>query len=118
MLVVAHLIIGLVVVASNGAAATLLWQIARRDEAVGGRAGQLLALARGSLALQVVVGVILAAGGAVGVAGHYLLALAAAVAAWVGFTRQKTSARPALDAAIASAVTALLALAALILGWR
>lgn len=118
MLVTAHLLVAFVVVASYGAAATLLWPQARQGAPVGGRAGQLLALARGSLTLQLGLGLALAAGGAVGAAAHYLAAMAAGVAAWVGFTRQRSAANPAREAALTSALVALLALAALLLGWR
>lgn len=118
MLATVHLILGAVVVVSNGAAAGLLAGLARRSAPVDGRAARLLAAARACLALQIVLGVVLAAGGAVGVAAHYLEAMAAGVAAWVGFTRQRGGPAPARDAAIASAVAAILALAALLLGWR
>lgn len=118
MLVTLHLILGLLVVASSAAAAAVLAGAARSGAPVDGRAAQILAVARGSLALQIVLGVVLAAGGSVGVAAHYLVAMAAGVAAWVGFTRQRSSPAPARDAAIASAAAALLSLAALLLGWR
>jgi hypothetical protein len=118
VLATVHLIVGLVVVGSNAAAAALLWADAQRAAPPGERAGRLLALARGSLALQILLGLVLAAGGAVGAAAHYLAAFAAAGVAWAGFARQRSGPAPARDAAVACGVTALLALAALILGWR
>jgi hypothetical protein len=117
MLVALHIAVGLVVVAGNAAAALWLARLDRANAPVAGRPGQLLAAARAALALQILLGVALAAGGAVGVAPHYLAAMGAGAAAWLGFTRQREAARPARVAAVASAVAALLALAALLLAW-
>jgi hypothetical protein len=116
MLTLVHATIGTLVIATNAIAALWLWLRTRWGMPLDSGALWALRLARGALALQVVLGVALIGGGAVGSTGHYLFALAALGASWYGFTASRRPGRLQRHAiALGCAATALLALGAYLL---
>ena len=82
MLTITHQIIGSLVVTSNGIAALWLYLLAHWGREMSRGPGLALWLARGTLGLQLLLGLMLVAGGAVGQGNHYLFALGAVAALW------------------------------------
>ena len=89
-----HQTIGFLVVVSNMIAAVWIGLLAYWGREIERGALWTLWVARGTLALQVLLGVTLIGDGAVGRTGHYLFAMIAVVAAWFTYT---TSRRPGTD---------------------
>ena len=117
MLTYTHLVIGFLTIISNLIAALWIWLIDRWGyELVGGPLWA-LRVARGTLLLQLLLGIGLVGGGAVGQTGHYLFAMIAAVAAWFTHTSsQRPGANRLQVLAIGCAVVGLCALGAYLFG--
>lgn len=117
MLTLVHATIGTLVIVTNAIAALWLWLLVRWGRPLVGGALWALRAARGTLALQLVLGVALIGGGAVGRSGHYVFALAALGAAWYAFTAARRPGRfQPYASALGCAATAACALGAYLLG--
>jgi len=117
MLTLVHATIGTLLIVTNAIAALWLGLLVRWGRPAVGLALWSLWIAQGALALQLVLGIALIGGGAVGRSDHYVFALAALGATWYAFTaaRRPGRFRPYANA-LGCAATAVCALGAYLLG--
>src|SRR5262245_30430650 len=91
MLPFMHQTIGSLVITVNAIAAIWLWLLDRWGHALARWPLWALRIARGCLALQVLLGLALISDGRVGRGGHYFFAIIALVATWYAYTRSRRS---------------------------
>lgn len=118
MLTLVHLYLGTLAVLTNIIAALWLFLLDRQQRPLHRWSSFALFTARGTLALQVIVGLGLIGRGGVGRQLHYLLAIAAIVVTWVTYTRsRRAGAQHALRTlALGCAASSLLTLGAYLSG--
>ena len=117
MLSYIHQTIGFLVVVSNLIAAIWLWLLDSWGRPLERGPRLTLLLARATLLLQILLGIGLISGGAVGRTGHYLFAMVAVVGGWFSYTTsQRPDANKLRVQAIGCAVVGVCALAAYLLG--
>lgn len=116
MLPLIHATIGTLVIVTNAIAAVWLWLCDRWEQPLVFGPRWALWVARGTLALQVALGLALIGSGAVGRTGHYLFALIAVVSSWYAFTTSRRNTHPLRVLALGCAASALCAFGAYLLG--